>query len=146
MLNNVTIMGRLTAEPEIRLTSNEIPVCNFSIAVQRPKKKDATDSEADFFSCVAWRGTAEIIEKYFVKGSLIVIQGHLRNHAYLKNDEKRWTTQIIVDEVHFTGERKKERSEISNMPDYDGDSVPVEIPDISDDDIQAMLTDDGVPF
>lgn len=141
MLNNLTIMGRLTADPEVRLTKSDVKVCNFSIAVQRPKRKDS-EPEVDFFHCVAWRGTADIIEKYFGKGNLIAIQGRLRNNAYLKNDEKRIITQIIVEQVFFTGEHRKEKEDSkSEIQTYDNSSL-----EIFDEESDDILSDDGVPF
>ena len=143
MLNNVTLMGRLTADPELRQTPKGNKVCNFSIAVQRPKQKDS-DPETDFFQCVAWKGSAELIEKYFGKGNMIAIQGRLRNETYLKKDEKRTATKIIVEKVFFTGEHHKE-SQLQEPPTYNN-SLNSEIPEITDEEIEETLTDDGVPF
>ena len=143
MLNNVTLMGRLTADPELRQTPKGNKVCNFSIAVQRPKQKDS-DPETDFFQCVAWKGSAELIEKYFGKGNMIAIQGRLRNETYLKKDEKRTATKIVVEKVFFTGEQHKDKqSDHDSKSEYSNFS---EIPEITDDEIEETLTDDGVPF
>lgn len=140
MLNNITIMGRLTADPTVKKTPNGTLVCNFSIAVQRPKKKDS-ETETDFFNCVAWNGAAELIEKYFSKGNMIAIQGYLRNDIYLKNNEKRTVTRIIVKTISFTGEHRKEGDESSSI-----NPTTENIPNISDEEIDLMLSDDGVPF
>lgn len=143
MLNNITIMGRLTADPEVRQTPKGNKVCNFSIAVQRPKQK-GSEPETDFFQCVAWRGSAELIEKYFAKGNMIAIQGRLRNDAYLKNNEKRVVTRIVVEKVFFTGEHRKEeqksKSQIDNNPSDE------EFSKITDEEIEAFMSDDGVLF
>ena len=142
MLNNVIILGRITANPEIRTTTNGHKVCDFSVAVQRPKGKD-TEPKADFFHCVAWEGTAELIEKYFSKGNMIAIQGQLRNEAYLKNNEKRTITRIIVEKISFTGEnKKKDQSDES----FSNSIAEVEAPYISDEELDLIMTDDGVPF
>lgn len=142
VLNNVTIMGRLTTDADVRITSNGNKVCSFSIAVQRPHRKDS-DPEADFFSCVAWKGTAELIEKYFHKGNMIAIQGKLRNESYLKNNEKRFITRIIVEKISFTGEYRKE--EQKSLEQHSSLPEPV-ISEISDEEIELMLSDEGVPF
>ena len=143
MLNNVTLMGRLTADPELRQTPKGNKVCNFSIAIQRPKQKDS-DPETDFFQCVAWKGSAELIEKYFGKGNMIAIQGRLRNETYLKKDEKRTATKIVVEKVFFTGEHHKDKqSDHDSKSEYSNFS---EISEITDDEIEEILTDEGVPF
>lgn len=91
---------------------------------------------------MAWRGTADIIENYFGKGNMIAIQGRLRNNAYLKNDEKRIITQIIVEQVFFTGEHRKEKEDSkSEIQTYDNSSL-----EIADEEIDDILSDDGVPF
>lgn len=108
MLNQVEIMGRLTADPEIKRTEGDNIVCNFTVAVARPRSKDK-EPQTDFFRCTAWNNRAKIISEYYHKGELIVISGTLRNSEYTKNDEKRVATKIVVKEVHFTGNRKDEQ-------------------------------------
>lgn len=103
MLNHVLIQGRLTADPKFwRTEKNDIPVCRFSIATQRPKYK-GKEGETDFFNIVAWSKKAEIIKEWFKKGDGITIAGKLRTHHYEDKDgNSRTSTEIEVTEVHFS--------------------------------------------
>lgn len=105
MMNKAIIMGRLCADPEFRTTQSNIPCCRFRLAVNRPKSKDG-NQEADFINCVAWRSTAEFISRYFSKGSMIIVDGQLRNNDYTDNNGvKHYSMEVLCDEVHF-GESK----------------------------------------
>lgn len=107
MLNKVIMMGRLTADPELKVTASNIAVCNFSIAVSRPYKK-GEDRETDFFNCTIWKGGAEVLCKYFKKGDLITVSGTLRTSSYVdKNQIKRLSTNIVVKEIYFTETKRK---------------------------------------
>ena len=115
MLNNVTISGRLTADPDVRRTPNGVSVTNFSIAVDRDYDKE----KADFFRCVSWRGTADFIGKYFKKGNRIIVLGHLENSEWTdKNGEKRITTEIITERAYFAESKKSEASEDGAFYDF----------------------------
>lgn len=106
MLNKVILMGRLCEDPEFRQTQSQIPVCRFRIAVNRPKSKDGQD-KADFINCVAWRSSAEFISRYFSKGSMIIIEGQMRNNDYTDgNGVKHYSYEVLCDNVSF-GESKK---------------------------------------
>lgn len=109
MLNNVMMMGRLTADPEVK-TAGENRYCRFSIAVQRPKRKGEETAETDFFNLVAWNGNADVISRWYRKGDMLMIIGTLRNSTYEKNGEKRVSTEIVVKEIHFTGGKKADTS------------------------------------
>ena len=107
MLNHLTIMGRLTANPEIRRTNSGKAVCSFTIAVDKPGK----DSGASFIPCVAWEKTAEFIEKYFSKGSLLALEGRVESRQYETNDgQKRTVVELVVSQTHFC-EKKKDNEE-----------------------------------
>lgn len=106
MLNKVIMMGRLCDDPEFRETQSQIPVCRFRIAINRPKTKDGQD-KADFINCVAWRSSAEFVSRYFSKGSMIVIEGQMRNNDYTDgNGTKHYSYEVLCDNVTF-GESKK---------------------------------------
>ena len=106
MLNKVILMGRLCDDPEFRQTQSQIPVCRFRIAVNRPKAKDGQD-KADFINCVAWRSSAEFISRYFYKGSMIIVEGQMRNNDYTDgNGVKHYSYEVLCDNVSF-GESKK---------------------------------------
>lgn len=108
MLNHITIMGRLTRDPELRRTGSGIAVANFTVAVDRDfTSKDGGEKETDFIDCVAWRQTGEFVSKYFQKGSLIVVSGRLQIRNWTDNDgNKRKAAEIVADNCYF-GESKK---------------------------------------
>lgn len=105
MLNKVILMGRLTRDPEFRQTTSGIAVCRFTVAIDRPYRKDA-ERQADFISCTAWRQQAEFISRYFTKGKMIIVEGSLRNNDYTDNNGvKHYSMDVQVDNVSF-GESK----------------------------------------
>ena len=113
MLNHSVIMGRLTADPEIRRTTTGKAVCSFTLAVDKPGK----DSGASFIPCVAWEKTAEFIEKYFSKGSLVALEGRVESRQYEASDgKKRTVVELVASQVHFCG--KKESNEASTPANF----------------------------
>lgn len=128
MLNEVVLMGRLTKDPELRFTSNNVPVTSFTIAVDRGVvNRETQRREADFFNCVAWRAAAEIVNKYFTKGNRILLNGRLQNSDWTDNNgNKRYTTEVVVDRVYFI-ENKKE-----NAPEIE----PEDYSELKDDDVE----------
>lgn len=123
MLNNLIIMGRLTAEPEVKASENS-EYCRFSIAVDRPKKKGEEKAETDFFNCISWNGVAKIISKYYHKGDTIVLGGHLRNNRYEKDGKTHTVTEIFAREIHFTNEKKSDRQELPPEVRYTEENPP----------------------
>lgn len=109
MLNSVSIMGRLTADPELKTTENGKTVVNFSVATERRFAKTKEERKTDFFEVAAWSSTAEFIVKHFSKGSMIAINGELQTKSYLdkKTDTKRTKVFILTDNVSFCGSKKK---------------------------------------
>ncbi len=106
MLNKVILMGRLTKDPEIRYTQNNIPVCSFTIAVDRNFAKQGEQRQADFINCQAWRSTAEFISKYFAKGRMIAVVGAVQTRTWEDTEgKKHYATEVVVSEVSFTGEK-----------------------------------------
>ena len=103
MLNRIIVMGRLTADPELRRTGTGIAVTSFTVAVDRDYSgKDGGEKETDFIDCVAWRNTGEFVEKYFTKGRMAVVSGRLQVRSYTDKDgNKRRTAEIIADSVYF---------------------------------------------
>lgn len=99
MINNVVIMGRLTKDPELKTTQSGLSVVSFTVAVDRNCQKDG-ERRADFLNVVAWRQTAEFVEKYFAKGSMIAIQGSIQTRKYEdKSGNKRTSVEIVADNV-----------------------------------------------
>lgn len=119
MLNMVMLMGRLTADPELRALESGKEYMKFTIAVQRPKSEKNPDPGADFFSCTAWEGVARTITQWYCKGDLILIQGTLRNNHYTdKENVKHYSDQILVKQVHFTSSKRKDENS-TTQPDND---------------------------
>lgn len=110
MLNKIIIMGRLTAAPELKKTQSDLSVCSFMLAVDRSFKREGEERQADFIPCVAWRGTAEFICKYFGKGNLIAVTGSMQSRNYeTKDGQKRTAYEVLVEEASFTGEKPQGR-------------------------------------
>ena len=104
-MNSVSLMGRLTADPELKTTQNGISYCRFTVAVNR-YSKDGEDT-ADFISCVAWRSTAEFIDKYFSKGQRILLSGSIQTASYTDKDGRTvYTTDVLVDKAEFCESKK----------------------------------------
>lgn len=117
-MNQVNLLGRLTADPELRQTQSGIASCRFTIAVNRKFKNDNGEYDADFITCVAWRQTAEFVSRYFSKGSMIAVSGSLRTGKYQDrnhSDVTHYTTDVYVDNVEFTGEKKQQGTTTSNQ-------------------------------
>lgn len=103
MLNHITIMGRLTRDPELRRTASGTAVARFTVAVDRDfTNKDGGEEETDFLDCVAWRGTGEFVSKYFTKGRMIVVAGRLQIRSWTdKEGNKRRSAEIVAENVYF---------------------------------------------
>lgn len=130
MLNTIVIMGRLTRDPELRATPQGVSVASFSLAVDRDFKGQNGERETDFIPCVAWKGKAEFISRYFKKGSMAVIEGRLQIRPYEDADgKKRTAAEVIVNNIYF-GESKK-----------DAEGPATETPDVSN-----YGDDEDLPF
>ena len=113
MLNRVTLMGRLVADPELRSTASNLSVCSFRIAVDRDYKK-GDQKETDFIDIVAWRSTAEFVANYFKKGRVIAVDGRLQIRQWTDNDgNKRFVTEVIADNVYFGDSRPNQNGQNS---------------------------------
>jgi single-strand DNA-binding protein len=106
-MNKVVLVGRLTADPELRQTQSGVASCQFTVAADiRFADKNTGERQADFIRCQAWRQTAEFVSKYFSKGKMIALEGSLRTGSYTdKNhsDVTHYTTDVFVDAVEFCG-------------------------------------------
>lgn len=109
MLNQITIMGRLTRNPELRRTGSGLAVASFSVACERDFPNKATgEKEVDFINCVAWRQTGEFVSKYFTKGSMIVVSGRLQMRKWVDDSgNNRVTAEVVADNVYFGGSKKE---------------------------------------
>lgn len=117
MLNHITLMGRLTRDPELRYTQSGTPVASFTLAVDRDySPRDGGDRQTDFIDCVAWRKTGEFVSKYFSKGSMAVVSGRLEIRDWTDRDgNKRRSAEVIVDNVYF-GESKRSAGDAGRQP------------------------------
>ena len=110
MLNHIVIMGRLTRDPELRYTQSQTPVVSFSVAVDRDfGGRDGGEKQTDFIDCVAWRSTAEFVNKYFRKGSMVAVSGRLQIRDWQDRDgNKRRSAEVVADNVYFGESRRRE--------------------------------------
>ena len=108
MLNHITIMGRLTRDPELRRTGSGVAVASFSVAVDRDfGRNENGEKETDFIDCVAWRNTAEFVSKYATKGRMVVVSGRLQIRSWTDKDgNKRRTAEVVADNVYFGDSRR----------------------------------------
>ena len=108
MLNSISIMGRLSSDPQLRRTASGKAVASFSVACERDFKNQQTgEKEVDFIECVAWGGTAEMVEKYFHKGQMAVATGRLQLRDWAdKNGQKRRQAEILVNNIYFCGSKE----------------------------------------
>ncbi len=109
-MNRVILMGRLTADPELRQTPQGTAVVRFTIAVDRRFRKEGSQ-QADFITCVAWRQTAEFICRFFQKGRMIALEGQIQSRSWDGQDGKRqYATEVVVDNAFFTGSKNESGS------------------------------------
>ena len=148
-MNSICLMGRLTVDPELKTTQTGISVTSFRVAVDRAYRAKDQERQADFIPCVAWRGTAEFISRYFRKGQRIALQGSLQSRRYTANDgSQRTAYEVVVDNAFFC---ESKGGNAGGAPNYDS-----QIPVISEakpafstansGDFEDILTDEDLPF
>lgn len=149
MLNCAIIMGRLTADPELRTTTSGISVTSFSVAVDRSYQKPGEERQTDFINVVAWRQTAEFVTRYFHKGSMIAVQGSIQTRNYEdKTGAKRTAVEIVADNVSFCGS-KAESGTGNFQPQAAAQSAASPAPSFSTagaDDFSSVAMEDELPF
>jgi single-strand DNA-binding protein len=139
MINRVILMGRLTRDPEFRQTTSGIPVCRFTVAVDRPYRKEQ-EKKADFINVTAWRNTAEFVSRYFSKGKMIIVDGSLHNNDYTDNNGvKHYSMDVQAENVCF-GESKGS----SDNQQAQQNSDPADKPDFGE--YEEVLNDGEIPF
>ena len=155
MINNVVLMGRLTADPEMRTTQTGKSVGSFSLAVDRDFQQ-AGEKQADFIGVVAWGKTAEFIDKYFRKGRMIAVVGRIQTRTYTDKDgNNRKVVEVVADKVSFTGEKAdtaaQEPSRIEGYEPAGNTRNPVSASDVGYEsgtpaDFAEVPSDDNLPF
>ena len=150
MLNHITLMGRLTRDPELRRTGTGVAVASFSIAVDRDfGSRDGGEKETDFIDIVAWRNTAEFVSKYFTKGRMAVISGRLQIRNWTdKEGNKRRSAEVVADNVYFGDSRRDGESSGASFAPFGGDfSAPAPMSANSGSDFGMLDEDDSnLPF
>ena len=147
MLNKVIIMGRLTADPELRQTPSGISTCRFSVAVDRGyKSKDTGERQTDFIRVTAWRQTAEFVSRYFSKGKMIIVEGSLRNNDYTDaNGVKHYSMDVQADNVsNFQQPNVQPVSQQTAAPQSQPVEESIQLGDLGD--FEEILSDGEVPF
>ena len=145
MLNHITIMGRLTRDPELRRTGSGTAVASFTLAVDRDFGGNGGERETDFLDCVAWRQTGEFVSKYFAKGSMAVVSGRLQIRNWTdKEGNKRRAAEVVADNVYFGEAKRNSEGAAPAATAFGGYSAPASAP-ASD---FAMLDEDDaqLPF
>lgn len=146
MLNNVVLMGRLTADPELRQTASGFEVTSFSIAIDRPFVRQGEERQTDFINCVAWRQTAKFITTYFRKGQMIAVTGSIQTRNYEdKQGNKRVATEVLVNNASFCGSKSETGASAPR------DTAPYQAPAASfstanASDFEELQGDDDLPF
>ena len=150
MLNRVILMGRLTADPELKQTPNGISVTSFSLAVDRNFTSRGAERQTDFINCVAWRQTAEFISRYFGKGRLMAVEGSLQVRNYTdRNENKRQAVEVVVDQAYFADSKPSGNSSPAPSyaaPAYAAPAAPVAFNSGSVEEFQEIEDEDDLPF
>ena len=139
-MNKVTLIGRLTKDPEVRYSSgSQTAVARFSLAIDRAKKANGEDGGTDFPNIVAFGKTAELVEKYVTKGQQIAVEGRIQTGSYERDGVKHYTTDIVAERVEFLGKKEQSSDALPKGIEKakDGDSVY---------DVFSSITDDDIPF
>ena len=134
-LNHIDLMGRMVRDPEVKTTQSGVSVCNFTIAVDRDYK-NGDERVADFVDCVAWRGTAEFVQKYFTKGRMAVVSGSLQSRKWEDKDgNKRTSWEVQVQNVYFGDSKRDGDSSGSSSQSNDGygPQEPQQFTEVEDD-------------
>lgn len=147
MLNRVTLVGRITKDPEIRHTQSGVAVSTFTIAVSRPYTNQSGEKEADFIQCVVWRKQAENMSKYVTKGSLLGIDGRIQTRSYDAQDgSKRYITEIVCDNVTYLDTRNTSEND-NDEYQYDDSYSQVEKEEtVAQKSDKVDFSDDDLPF
>lgn len=149
-LNKVILIGYLCAEPELRKTANGVSACAFRIGVARKYKKENGESISDFISCIAWRSTAEFICRNMKKGAAIQIVGSLQSRVYEADNQKRYITEVAVEEVGFGAAKGSSSAPIPEAPPEWGkkneDEAGISSPDFENANFTPLADDEDLPY
>ena len=131
MLNRLILMGRLTADPELKTTQSGVNVTTFTLAVERNYVAKGQDRQTDFVRCVAWRNTADFICKYFSKGRMMSVEAELQSRSYENSEGRKVTVwEAVVSNVYFCGDTDRQENGETTFENYE----------------EAEIDDDELPF
>lgn len=152
-LNKAILVGRLTADPELKQTPSGVAVTTFTLAVNRryqPKNEDGSPAQqqADFINCVAWRQAAEFLCRYFRKGSAVCITGAIQTRSWTdQHNQKRFATEVVADEVMFVDSKSESGTTPGAATTAQGSAVPPAIDTLTAaPNFEPLKTDDDLPF
>lgn len=138
MLNHITAAGRLTKDPELRRTQNGVAVASFTIACDRDIKDASGNKQTDFIDCVAWRNTAEFVDKYFTRGRMVIVSGRFQMREWTdKNGVKRKSAEILAESVYFADSKQAQANNEKNETKEAAPTVDFD---------QVEIDDDELPF
>ena len=147
MINNVVLMGRLVADPELRTTPTGVSVTSFAIAVERSYAKQGEERSADFIDIVAWRQSADFITRYFRKGSMIAIEGSLQTRTYTDKDgNKRKAVEVLANRVSFCGSKSETGTAGASRFDTPAGNNGAAYASAGADDFESIVDEDDLPF
>lgn len=140
MINNVVLVGRITRDPDVRYTSNNIANVSFSLAVDRNQTGQNGERQVDFINCIAWRQSADFMGKYIKKGYLMGITGRIQTRSYQGQDgQTRYVTEVVCDSVRSLQGRDSNSTETSNQSSFTKPEQKApdtfNVSDVSDDDL-----------
>lgn len=151
-MNKAILIGRLTKDPELKYTNNNMPVATFSIAINRTFTNAQGEREADFINIVVWRKQAEAVKNYISKGSLVAVEGRIQTRSYdAKDGSKRYVTEVVADSVRFL--ETKQQSQIRGQENNDfnfkkssNTTTDIEEDPFADFGSNIEISDDDLPF
>lgn len=137
-MNTIVIMGRLTKDIELKTTQSGISVATFDVAVPRKRADKDGNRKTDFFTCVAWRSSAEFLSKWFCKGDMIAVEGEMQTRKYTdQNGNNRTAYEILVDNAYFCGGKNNAQNNQQNATQF---TPPTQTPEFEE------ITDEDLPF
>ncbi|MBE7075763.1 MAG: single-stranded DNA-binding protein [Clostridiales bacterium] len=140
-MNKIILIGRLTRDPELSTTTNGVSVCRMSLAVTRRFTNSDGERETDFFNIVVWRALGETCHKFLKKGSQVAVIGSVQNRSYDAQDgSKRYTSDVVAEEVEFIGSRSNGEGETYATPSEGKSSSKKETAELEE------IDDDSLPF
>lgn len=144
MINNTTLVGRLTKNPELKFTGSGIAVLSYTLAVERNFTNAQGERETDFINCVAWRGTAETLSKFAAKGSLIGVTGSIQTRSYQNNEGRTiYITEVLTDNFQMLEPKKVTEKRKAGQTYYSGENTEYENAGFEQ---KTDIDEDDLPF